>query len=305
MLVRGDPRARDRRGAARRAWSSGPADRRAQLHVAGVRSTDRCGIPGGPAMKPVLFVTGHVPASRRGAFEALGQRLPLTLALFGGRHQHGAPPGPPPAGVDVREVRQREIRRLVASGEYGAVIVGTGRPRRAANRVARGAAQRRAVHLLGGALAHADNPGASRRPGADAPHLSTRRRCGHIRTTRQCVRRGARRGADLRRAPGSRQRLLGGAHGSVPRRALRRAVRRARGPGEGRGGGRRGLAASRVRSRRGRARARRPPRRRSARHQRDFGPRRTRTAQPLRSRARSGHGFRKNTQVRRAVGAWL
>jgi glycosyltransferase involved in cell wall biosynthesis len=77
-------------------------------------------------VKPVLFVTGHVPASRRGAFEALGERLPLTLALFGGPHQHGAPPGPPPAGVDVRGVDQREIGRLVASGEYAAVIVGTG-----------------------------------------------------------------------------------------------------------------------------------------------------------------------------------
>lgn len=44
-------------------------------------------------MKPVLFVTGHVPASRRGAFEALGEQLPLTLALFGGPHQHGAPRG--------------------------------------------------------------------------------------------------------------------------------------------------------------------------------------------------------------------
>ena len=77
-------------------------------------------------MKPVLFITGHVPASRRGAFEALGERLPLTLALFGGPHQHGAPPGPPPASVDVLEVDQREISRLVASGEHSAVIVGTG-----------------------------------------------------------------------------------------------------------------------------------------------------------------------------------
>ena len=77
-------------------------------------------------MKPVLFITGHVPESRRGAFETLGRRLPLTLALFGGRHQHGAPPGPPPDGVDVRMVSQREIGRLVAGGQFSLVIAGTG-----------------------------------------------------------------------------------------------------------------------------------------------------------------------------------
>jgi glycosyltransferase involved in cell wall biosynthesis len=77
-------------------------------------------------LKPVLFITGHVPASRRGAFEALGRRVPLTLALFGGPHQHGAPPGAQPAGVDVRSVSQREIGRLVASDRFSLVIAGTG-----------------------------------------------------------------------------------------------------------------------------------------------------------------------------------
>jgi glycosyltransferase involved in cell wall biosynthesis len=75
---------------------------------------------------PVLFITGHVPASRSGAFAALHERLPIELALYGGRHQHGAPPGPPPKGVPVRQVSQREIGALVASGDYGAVIAGTG-----------------------------------------------------------------------------------------------------------------------------------------------------------------------------------
>jgi glycosyltransferase involved in cell wall biosynthesis len=77
-------------------------------------------------MKPVLFITGHVPASRRGAFEALHRRLPIELALFGGPHQHGAPPGPPPEGVPVRHVSQRDIGALVAAGEHRAVIAGTG-----------------------------------------------------------------------------------------------------------------------------------------------------------------------------------
>jgi glycosyltransferase involved in cell wall biosynthesis len=77
-------------------------------------------------MKPVLFVTGHVPASRRGAFAALHERTPIELALFGGRYRHGAPPGAAPAGLPSRNVSQREIGALVASGDYRAVIVGTG-----------------------------------------------------------------------------------------------------------------------------------------------------------------------------------
>jgi glycosyltransferase involved in cell wall biosynthesis len=77
-------------------------------------------------MKPVLFITGHVPASRRGAYAALNERVPIELALFGGPHQHGAPPGPPPDGVPARSVSQRAIGALVASGDYSAVIAGTG-----------------------------------------------------------------------------------------------------------------------------------------------------------------------------------
>ena len=77
-------------------------------------------------MKPVLFVTGHVPADRIGAFERLHERVGIELALYGGRHRHGAPAGPPPPGVPHRAVAQREIGALVASGDYRAVVVGTG-----------------------------------------------------------------------------------------------------------------------------------------------------------------------------------
>jgi glycosyltransferase involved in cell wall biosynthesis len=77
-------------------------------------------------VKPVLFITGHVPASRQGAFAALRARVPIELALFGGRHQHGAPPGPPPDGLLVHQVEQREVGALVAEGDYAAVIAGTG-----------------------------------------------------------------------------------------------------------------------------------------------------------------------------------
>jgi glycosyltransferase involved in cell wall biosynthesis len=78
------------------------------------------------ASKPVLFVTGHVPASRRGAFAALSQRTPIELALFGGRYLHGAPPAGAPTELPSRAVRQREVGALVRSKNYRAVIVGTG-----------------------------------------------------------------------------------------------------------------------------------------------------------------------------------
>ena len=77
-------------------------------------------------MKPVLFITGHVDANRAGAFERLHERVPIELALFGGAHQHGAPPSPAPATVPHREIAQREVGALIASGTYGAVVVGTG-----------------------------------------------------------------------------------------------------------------------------------------------------------------------------------
>ncbi len=77
-------------------------------------------------MKPVLFVTGHVSADRAGAFELLHERVPIELALFGGRRAHGAPAAAPPAGVPHREIAQRQVGALVASGEYAAVVVGTG-----------------------------------------------------------------------------------------------------------------------------------------------------------------------------------
>ena len=77
-------------------------------------------------MKPVLFVTGHVAPDRAGAFECLHERTPIELALYGGPHQHGAPPSAPPASVPHRRVAQREVAGLIASGDYRAVVLGTG-----------------------------------------------------------------------------------------------------------------------------------------------------------------------------------
>jgi glycosyltransferase involved in cell wall biosynthesis len=73
---------------------------------------------------PVLFVTNHVPPDRAGAFRALHERVPLTLALFGGRSHH-ATAGLEDPGVPFRRVSQREIHALAAGGRYAAVVCGT------------------------------------------------------------------------------------------------------------------------------------------------------------------------------------
>jgi glycosyltransferase involved in cell wall biosynthesis len=77
-------------------------------------------------LKPVLFVTGHVSADRAGAFERLHERCGIELALFGGTHQHGAPPQAPPTSIPHRLTTQRDIAALVSSGAYRAVVAGTG-----------------------------------------------------------------------------------------------------------------------------------------------------------------------------------
>jgi len=78
-------------------------------------------------MKPVLFVTGHAPPDRAGAFAALHEREGIELALFGGRSLHGTgTEAQPPPQVPHRQIHQRELARLAASGEYRAVVVSTG-----------------------------------------------------------------------------------------------------------------------------------------------------------------------------------
>lgn len=75
----------------------------------------------GPADKPVLFVTNHVPPDRVGAFQALHAAQDIELALFGGRLHH-ATAGVEDPGVPFRRIRQREAHALAASGRHRAVI---------------------------------------------------------------------------------------------------------------------------------------------------------------------------------------
>jgi glycosyltransferase involved in cell wall biosynthesis len=77
-------------------------------------------------VKPVLFVTGHAPAYRVGAFARLHEREDVEFALFGGRSTH--------AGGDLdgelpfphRHPSQTQLAALAASGRYRAVVCPTG-----------------------------------------------------------------------------------------------------------------------------------------------------------------------------------
>lgn len=91
-------------------------------------------------MKPVLFVTGHAPPDRIGAFARLHERENVEFALFGGRSKHGPGSRGPGAsdqlsaarsqGAELpfphRYVRQHELARLAGSGDYRAVVCSTG-----------------------------------------------------------------------------------------------------------------------------------------------------------------------------------
>lgn len=77
-------------------------------------------------MKPVLFVTGHAPAYRVGAFARLHDREDIEVALFAGRSKHGGGEFAGELPFPHRHVRQHEPARLAASGAYRAVVCSTG-----------------------------------------------------------------------------------------------------------------------------------------------------------------------------------
>jgi glycosyltransferase involved in cell wall biosynthesis len=77
-------------------------------------------------VKPVLFVTGHAPAYRVGAFARLHEREQIELALFGGPLQHGGAQFRQELPFPHRLIRPHELYALAASGRYRAVVCPTG-----------------------------------------------------------------------------------------------------------------------------------------------------------------------------------
>jgi glycosyltransferase involved in cell wall biosynthesis len=77
-------------------------------------------------VKPVLFVTGHAPAYRIGAFTRLHEREEIVVALFGGRAKHGGPVFEEVMPFPHLHVRPRALARLGSSGDYRAVVCPTG-----------------------------------------------------------------------------------------------------------------------------------------------------------------------------------
>jgi glycosyltransferase involved in cell wall biosynthesis len=77
-------------------------------------------------MKPVLFVTGHVPEYRVGALARLHEREGLELALFGGRSLHGGADFSGELPFPSRAAGPAQLARLAAGGAYRAVVCPTG-----------------------------------------------------------------------------------------------------------------------------------------------------------------------------------
>ena len=219
-----------RAGAARGHRAPEPAHRRAALRppapargrpqraratVAANFTWERCGEQTLAAyrdalrVKPVLFVTGHVPAYRVGALARLHEREGIELALFGGRSHARRPrlrrraaASPPHARVP-RELARLAPQRGLPGGRL---------PDRRAPRAAGGwaGARRGGVPLILWASLWAHPRSAAHA----LSYLPLRRlyrlgrRGRHLRPPRERLRRGARRAQRARGAAVGRQRLL-------------------------------------------------------------------------------------------------
>lgn len=74
---------------------------------------------------PVLFVTGHAPAYRVGAFARLHELEDIELVLFGGRSKHAGEVFEGEMPLPHRHVRPHQLAALAASGSYRAVVCST------------------------------------------------------------------------------------------------------------------------------------------------------------------------------------
>jgi glycosyltransferase involved in cell wall biosynthesis len=77
-------------------------------------------------VKPLLFVTGNVPAYRVGALARLHAREGIEVALFGGHSLHGGPRFEGRLPFPHREVAPHELYALAASARHRAVVCPTG-----------------------------------------------------------------------------------------------------------------------------------------------------------------------------------
>ena len=138
---------------AARGLRTSAGDGQAGLHLGALRRADAGRLPGGAgacplgrrgaavsapathagagpgqaraAAKPVLFVTGHLPAYRVGAFARLHERVGLEVALFGGSRRHGGPDPPGQLPFPARNAGPRELYAMAAGGGYRAVVCPT------------------------------------------------------------------------------------------------------------------------------------------------------------------------------------
>jgi len=77
-------------------------------------------------MKPLLFVTGHVPAYRAGALARLHEREGIEVALFGGRSLHGGADHAGELPFPSQHARPAQLARLAGGDAHRAVVASTG-----------------------------------------------------------------------------------------------------------------------------------------------------------------------------------
>ena len=102
----------------REAGRAGTGHRRRELHLGALRCTDGGRLPRHRAVKPLLFLTGNVPAYRVGALACLHDAEGIEVATFGGPSLHGGPAsaGEPP--FPHRQITPAQTWELASSGAY-------------------------------------------------------------------------------------------------------------------------------------------------------------------------------------------
>jgi glycosyltransferase involved in cell wall biosynthesis len=76
-------------------------------------------------LKPLLFITGNVPAYRVGALRALHEREGVEVALFGGRSLHGGAGQPAALPFPATRAGARDLWSLASGGGHRAVVLST------------------------------------------------------------------------------------------------------------------------------------------------------------------------------------